>query len=69
MSLEHQNATGALTIAEFVTHYGIGRTRVYQLINAGQLRVRKCGRRTLILTRDAEAWAANLPEPERVCAA
>jgi excisionase family DNA binding protein len=34
---------------------------IYQEIQAGRLRARKLGRRTLILAADLSAWLANLP--------
>ncbi len=53
---------GAFTLAEFLTWARIGRTKAYQEIDAGRLKVRKLGRKTLILRTDAEAWLNNLPE-------
>jgi excisionase family DNA binding protein len=38
-----------------------GRTTVYEEINAGRLKARKVGRRTLILDEDLRAWLASLP--------
>ena len=40
---------------------GIGRTFLYQEIQAGRLKARKAGKRTLILTPDLEAYAKALP--------
>jgi hypothetical protein len=51
----------AFDIAEFCRRYGLGRTRAYEEIASGRLRVRKCGRKTLIALDDAEQWLANLP--------
>lgn len=53
--------TNAYTIAAFCRSFGIGRSLAYSEIAAGRLRVRKAGRRTLVLKADAEAWASNLP--------
>lgn len=52
----------ALTIPEFCTLYGIGRTFTYEEIGAGRLRVRKAGKRTLIRKVDADDWLNSLPE-------
>lgn len=51
-----------LSIAEFVELYGISRAKTYQLLNAGELRAVKVGRRTLIPVAAAEAWFHDLPE-------
>lgn len=51
-----------LSIAEFVEVYGISRAKTYQLLNAGELRAVKAGRRTLIPVSAAEAWFNDLPE-------
>jgi excisionase family DNA binding protein len=48
-------------IAELTTLTGLGRTRLYELINAGELPARKVGRRTLVLKEDLEAFLRNLP--------
>jgi hypothetical protein len=56
---------GALNVNEFCTKYRIGRTRFYEEIKAGNLRAVKCGARTLILNRDANAWENNLSAVNR----
>lgn len=53
---------GAFTLNEFMAYARIGRTKTYQEINAGRLKIRKIGRKTLILRADAEAWLNALPE-------
>jgi excisionase family DNA binding protein len=52
---------GALTINEVSERIGVGRDGVYKAINDGQLRARKFGKRTLILTSDLEAFLQSLP--------
>ena len=52
----------AYTIEEFCKAYGIGRTFVYKEISAGRLRVKKAGRRTIILAADAKDWRESLPD-------
>ena len=54
-------AVGAMTIVGFSEWASIGRTAVYEEINAGRLRIRKCGRRTLIPMEEAVAWLKSLP--------
>jgi excisionase family DNA binding protein len=39
---------------------GVSRSRIYELINAGELPAYKDGARTLILVADIEAWLARL---------
>jgi len=51
----------AFTIAEFCRAYSVGMTHVYKLIKDKKLRAKKTGRKTLILRKDAESWAASLP--------
>ena len=53
---------GAFTVDEFMHFARIGRTKLYSEINEGRLKVRKLGRKTLILRADAENWLNNLPE-------
>lgn len=52
---------GAMTVAQFCERYGLGHSKVYLMINAGELRAVKCGSRTLILAKDARAWERSLP--------
>jgi len=50
-----------LSVADFCTRFGIGKTLAYDLINSGKLHAVKLGRRTLIPAEAAEAWAKSLP--------
>jgi excisionase family DNA binding protein len=52
---------GAMTIVEFCARYSVGKTLAYEEIKRGRLSAVKCGGRTLIRARDAEAWLARLP--------
>lgn len=52
----------AFTVAEFLEHYGISRTRTYVEMNAGRLVARRIGGRTIITRDDAEAWLDSLPK-------
>lgn len=54
MALKVERA--AWRVKEFMEAYGIGRTKLYSLINSGQLRVLKSGRVTLIPRSSIEAW-------------
>lgn len=51
----------AYTVNEFCRMYSIGRTLFYAEIASGRLRSKKAGSKTLILAKDAEAWAHALP--------
>jgi len=54
----------AMSIDGFCKGYGIGRTKAYEEINAGRLKARKAGRRTVITADDAEDWLSRLPALE-----
>jgi hypothetical protein len=56
-----QDKKRAFDIAAFCQRYGVGRTRAYEEIRLGRLRIRKCGRKTLITEDDAEDWLGSLP--------
>lgn len=49
----------AYSIADAVRVSSIGRTRLYQIINAGKLEVRKIGKRTLIPAASLRALIAE----------
>ena len=51
----------AHSIAEACARSGIGRTSMYELINAGLLPAHKCGTRTLILADDLRHCLEALP--------
>jgi hypothetical protein len=49
------------TVEQFLSEYGLGKTRFYQLVKSGELHVRKQGRRTVVLGIDADRWINSLP--------
>ena len=51
----------SLSIEEAMTATGLGRTKLYKIINSGEIKARKIGRRTIILKDDLEAFLAGLP--------
>ena len=51
----------AYPFPDFLELVGIGRTKAYEEINAGRLKVRKSGNRTIVLAADARAWLDSLP--------
>jgi excisionase family DNA binding protein len=50
-----------LSISEACAVAGIGRTKIYQAITDGNLKARKCGKRTLILRDELRDFLASLP--------
>jgi hypothetical protein len=50
-----------MSLDDFCQRYRIGRTKTYEEINAGRLKARKAGRRTIIPEDDAEEWLSLLP--------
>ena len=51
----------AYPIKDACAAVGIGRTKLYALISAGQLEARQCGGRTLIPADSLRAFLASLP--------
>jgi excisionase family DNA binding protein len=51
----------AFTIIAACRLTGLGRTTIYAALKSGALSARKCGRRTLILAADLEAFLDSLP--------
>jgi hypothetical protein len=62
MSTHEQFEKRNLRISEFITRYGIGRTKFYIEVAEGRLKVLKCGKITLIPVESAEAWQTSLRE-------
>ena len=54
----------AYTVNQFCEAFGVGRTRFYDLVNAGELKTRKNGGRTIVRGDDAQAWLDSLPAVE-----
>jgi Helix-turn-helix domain len=50
-----------LSVSEASHVAGIGRTKLYEAIGAGQLAVRKFGKRTIVLREDLTRFLAMLP--------
>ena len=50
----------SLSIEEARAATGLGRTKLYQLINSGELKARKIGKRTIILRDDLDAFLSGL---------
>ena len=50
-----------LSVTEACAVSGIGKTKLYEAISAGQLKARKCGKRTIILRDDLLRFLTSLP--------
>jgi hypothetical protein len=54
-------APAARSVIAFGKHHGLGRSRIYELIQAGVIIARKCGSRTLIFDEDNLKFRLVLP--------
>lgn len=52
----------AISIIEAAKRTGLGRSSIYEAIGRGDLKIRKNGRRSLILVDDLKAWVSAMPE-------
>ena len=52
----------SLSIEDTQAATGLGRTKLYSLINSGAIKARKIGRRTIIIKDDLEDFLSNLEE-------
>lgn len=50
----------ALNVDEFCATMGIGRTKFYDEVREGRIRVVKAGRRTLVPATEKQAWLERL---------
>lgn len=50
----------SLSIEEVCSSTGLGRTKLYQLMNSGELKAHKIGKRTIILKDDLNEFLNNL---------
>lgn len=57
MEIQREN----LSIVEVVHRFGIGRTKLYQLIRTGEVEAFKLGRRTLVRTNSVQSFVDKLP--------
>ena len=51
----------AYSVSDILRMVGISRTTFYQLVKSGEIKVRKVGKRSIILSEDLEAWLQRLP--------
>jgi excisionase family DNA binding protein len=52
----------ALNLAEVSATIGIGRSKLYEIVRSKRLKVRKIGRRSIVLRSDLQAFLASLPD-------
>ena len=52
----------AISIIEAAKRAGVGRSSIYEAIKRGDLKIRKNGRRSLVLVHDLKEWVSALPE-------
>jgi excisionase family DNA binding protein len=57
-------APAAYTVNAFCEAYGIGRTKLYELISSGAIRALKLGRKTLIPASEGVRLLESLPALE-----
>lgn len=55
----------AYTVTETMREIGIGRSKLYSEIKAGQITPRKIGKKTIFLAKDIEAYLEALPKATR----
>ena len=55
------NQNGAMTVREFLQWARISRTTFYKEVKERRIPLKKVGKRSLVLMRDAEAWLESLP--------
>lgn len=52
----------AYTVNQALVVTNIGRTKLYEEIDAGRIKTKRLGRRVLILAEDLKAWLNALPD-------
>ena len=52
----------AISIIEAARRSGVSRSSIYEAIGRGDLKIRKHGRRSLVLVDDLKAWVSAMPE-------
>lgn len=52
----------AISIIEAAKRAGVGRSSIYEAIKRGDLKIRKNGRRSLVLVHDLKEWVSAMPE-------
>lgn len=51
----------AYTVPAFCDAAGIGKSKLYEMLAAGEIKAKKVGKRTLIPGEEGRRWLASLP--------
>lgn len=51
----------AASVRKIAEMYGLGRTKIYELLGSGDIAGRKVGRKTVIIVESVEGWMARQP--------
>lgn len=62
MSIEHSPGKLAYPVREFCHAIGFGMSKFYGLVRDGEIKVVKCGKRTLVTVEEAQRFVASLSE-------
>jgi excisionase family DNA binding protein len=54
----------AVSVNDATRLLGIGRTRLYRAFNEGDLKLIKCGKKTLVAYADLQNWLTRLRDPK-----
>lgn len=65
----HTNDSDTLSVRAASIRLGVGRTKVYQLLNSGVITAFKVGRRTLIHRKSVESFIEHRATPYRCSSA
>lgn len=60
----YRTKISCLSVAETLRLLGIGRTSFYKLVKNGEIRIIKCGRRSLVRLSDLDAFLTSLQNRE-----
>ena len=61
MTINSLTGRAVLSVSEFLHFANIGRTKFYQEVARGRLRLRKVGAKSVITASDAMTWVESLP--------
>lgn len=64
MQVNISQLKSSLTVAEFLTIYSISRATFYSEVKKKRIKIKKLGKRTFILCKDAEIWLGALEDGE-----
>lgn len=56
----------AMSVPQAAILCGLSRAKLYEFIRSGELKIRKCGSRTLIRYEDLQELVDSLPSPQSV---